>query len=305
MKKIKLILVSLFAVAMTLSCDDDGGDSKINVEQGAVPNIVKSETNEAILNLLEIQEGNSITIGFSIDIFEGKVSSLDIVGIYVKLDGTAEKVILAENVTTFPTSMTLTKEQLMEKYALLNSDADFELGDQLKISADLTLANGTLINLLEDDGSQNYGQDIANSLLFSVTQVYPVACPSDLGGTFNFVTTNVGEPGGGTVAGPLTGTVTFEDEGGGTYAISDASFGGWLGLYGPGSNDKATGVKLVDVCSSISLTGKDQFDEIFTLTNMVANGSELSFHWENDYGEFGDTVLTRTDGTDWPNLVTE
>ena len=28
----------------------------------------------------------------------------------------------------------------------------------------------------------------------------------------------------------------------------------------------------------------------------------MSFHWENDYGEFGDTTLTRTDGTNWPQL---
>ena len=57
MKKIKLILVSLFAVAMTLSCDDDGGDSKINVQEGAIPNIQKVEGSESFINLSELQAG--------------------------------------------------------------------------------------------------------------------------------------------------------------------------------------------------------------------------------------------------------
>ncbi|UQD54913.1 hypothetical protein [Flavobacterium sp. K5-23] len=126
------------------------------------------------------------------------------------------------------------------------------------------------------------------------------ACTSTLGGTYAYSTTKMGEPGGGRVAGPVTGNVTFTATTPGVYAISDASFGGWIGLYGPGNIAK--NVKLTDICNKIAYSGKDQYDEIFTFSNLVVNGTKLSFHWVNDYGEFGDTTLTRTDGKNWPNL---
>jgi len=304
MKNIKLIFASLVAAAMVLSCNDDGGDSVRAVQYGAVPNIKKVAGTEAIINLNEVQQGNDFALSFTVDKGFGDPASMDIVAFYIKTDGTAEKAILAANVTTFPTTINITKATLINAYESLAGDADFELGDQLKISADVTLKDGTVIKLLKDGtGAQNYGQDIANSTVFSVIQVYTVACPSDLGGEYQFTTTNVGEPGGGTVAGPLTGTVTFTDTGGGVYDISDASFGGWLGLYGPSADSMSIGVTLIDICGTLSFGGEDQFKEIFTITEVTVNGSELSFHWENDYGEFGDTVLTRTDGTDWPPLV--
>lgn len=302
MKKIKLIFASLFALVVVLSCNDDGGDSKLNLQTGAVPDIRKVEGSSAIINLQEIQEGNEISISFSTKIAQGNVSSINIIAFYFKGED-FEKVTLAENVTTFPLTITLSKQDLIDKFSLLNADEDFILGDRLRVSADIVLADGTAVKLLNDDGSQNFGPDISNASLYNVSTTYIVSCPSDLGGEFAFTTTNVGEPGGGTVAGPLTGTVTFTDNGGGNYSVSDASFGGWLGLYGPGANDTAQGVALIDICGNLSFDGLDQFDETFFIEDVVVDGSNLSFHWSNDYGEYGDTTLTRTDGTEWPPLV--
>lgn len=31
-------------------------------------------------------------------------------------------------------------------------------------------------------------------------------------------------------------------------------------------------------------------------------GSDLDLSWGNTYGEFGNVVITRTDGSDWPPL---
>jgi len=126
------------------------------------------------------------------------------------------------------------------------------------------------------------------------------SCPSNLAGTYVATNTNMSEPGGGKVAGPITASVKFVEVGVGLYSISDASFGGWTGLYGAGNI--ATGVKLKDICNQISYSGVDQYGEVFTFSNLVVNGSKLSFHWENDYGEYGDTTLSRTDGTSWPDL---
>lgn len=298
MKKIKLIFVSLFAVAMMLSCDDDGGDSKLNLDAGAVPDITKSETNDAILDLLKIQDGEDITIGFSIEMAQGKVSSLDIVSFYMKANGTAEKAVLATNVTTFPTSMTLTKQQLIDKFTILTGDADFELGDQLIVSADLTLENGTVVKLRNDNGSQNYGQDIANSPIYSVTQFYPVACPSDLAGTYSVVSSGESTDSGPSPdINPIANypfTVTLTDAGGGSYAMSDA-YGGlyllWYAMYGiTPDHSKAT---IKDVCGTLSASYTGPFSEAVTLEGTVNDDGTLTIHWENEFGDFGDSVYTK------------
>lgn len=305
MKKIKLIVASLFSLALVLSCNDDGGDSNRNITTGAVPDITKTEGSEAFINLSSLQDGNDVAISLDVAIAQGQseVSSVAIVGFYIKADGTIEKANLASGITSFPTKVTISKDILFNAFTSISTVDDFVIGDQLKVSADITLKNGQVINLLKADGTQNYSPDLSNSSLYTLFQTYLVSCPSDLGGEYAFTTTNVGEPGGGTVAGPLTGTVTFTDTGGGIYDISDASFGGWLGLYGPSDDDTSRGVTLIDICGTLSFGGADQFAEIFTISEVAVTGNELSFHWENDYGEYGDTTLTRTDGTDWPPLV--
>lgn len=188
-------------------------------------------------------------------------------------------------------------------------DHDFEYDHNIVIPAYSTSASGEIKILTddEDEETETFTLRISNAntsnasiasqeLTFSI-----IDCYSDLAGTYSYTTTNIGEPGGGFVAGPVTGTVTFTAAGSGVYNISDASFGGWIGLYGPGN--VATGVQLVDSCDEIAYSGVDQFNEVFTFSNLVINGANMSFHWENDYGEFGDTTLTRTDGTNWPNLT--
>jgi len=35
------------------------------------------------------------------------------------------------------------------------------------------------------------------------------------------------------------------------------------------------------------------------LNKVEPNGADLTIGWSNDYGEAGEVVLTRTDGTDW------
>lgn len=303
MKKIKLLFASLALVAFTLSCDDDGGTSKIDLDNGGVPDInkVENETTENFINLNEIQEGNDITIGVTVGVGQGDVVSIDLTGFYTKAStGETEKNVFETGITTFPSTFTYSKADLLDAFDVLATDADFELGDALTFSATVTLGNGTVLNLINDDGSTNFGADVANSSQFSVVQTYNVSCPSDLGGTYEYITTNIGEPGGFTDAGPFTGTVTFTDTGGGVYDISDASFGGWIGLYGP--DNIAEGVQLKDICNQIAYIGVDQFDEVFTFSNLVVNGNELSFHWENDYGEFGDTTLINPNG-DWPPLT--
>ena len=284
---------------MALSCDDDGGDSKLTLETSAVPDIQKAEGSEAIINLLAIQEGEDISISFTADIGLGTVSSMDVVGYYFAADGTVEKVIIANDVTTFPTTVTLNKQQLIDTFTALNSDADFILGDQLVITADLTLTDGTLVNMLTDEGGRNFGTDIQNSPLFSVTQSYTVSCPSDLGGTYSSVSSGSSTDSGPTPdENPITGytsTVTLTDNGGGSYTISDP-YGGlyllWYDIYGITPDFNVSGT-ISDVCGTISGNFSEPFGGSTTIDGVVNEDGTITYTWVNDFGDTGTTTLTK------------
>jgi hypothetical protein len=219
------------------------------------------------------------------------------------------------NVFTY--KITINKSQPVDIHVSVSQNAgtatdddDFKFDKEVIIPAYSTIGTGTISilndNLQEGDetftlkiGSVNTSNAVLGSSLLNFTIK---DCFSNLAGTFNYSTTNCSAPTGESASGPLTGTVTFAQLSSGLYSISDASFGGWVGLYGA-SGGVATGVKLSDLCGTISFTDKDQYNEVFTMTNLVINGPSLSFHWENDYGEYGDTTLTRTDGTNWPQLT--
>jgi hypothetical protein len=301
MRKIKIIFAINTALLLKTSCENDGGESQIGYSSnGAVPNIQKASGSDSFIDLVSITSGSNINLVFTVDKAIGDINSMDVIGFYIKGDGTVFKATIAEDITTFPTNISINQTNLFSAFSELNTISDFEIGDQLKITAELTLKDGSIQKIINNDGTDNFSSNVATSNLYKVFQTYNVSCPSSLGGTYNYITTNAKAPTGQSAIGPLTGTVTLEDQGGGVYEISDASFGGWIGLYGPGNI--ATGVKLTDVCNKIAYTGVDQYNEVFTFSNLVINGSQMSFHWENDYGEFGDTTLIRPDGSSWPNL---
>lgn len=300
MKKIQHIITIIALLFLLPCCENDGGDSKISTQNGALPNIQKTANTDTFIDILSLQSGGDFNIGFSADLAIGKISSMDIVAFYTKVDGTVLKATIATNIVSLPATFTLNRDDLFDAFSTLNSPNDISTGDKLTISTDITLKDGTVLKILNDDGTNNFSSNIATSNLYKVFQTYNVACASYLAGTYNFSTTNVGEPGGTFISSTLTGTVTLTDKGGGVYDISDASFGGYDALYG---GDIAKGVQLQDVCNKISFQGKDQYGDIYSFTSLVVNGKNLTFHWKNDYGEFGDTTLTRTDNTNWPALT--
>ena len=290
------LAIALIALA---SCENDGGDSVITLDEGGVPNILKVAGSNSYIDLIALENGEETSINFTVDKGQGGIVSMDVV-LFYKSGENVYRTVLESNVTTFPKAYSLTQFDIIEAFPELNAATDFQVGDVLSVSADLTLTNGRKLNILNDDASPNFGQDIANSAIYKVFQAYIVSCPSDLGGTYTYVSTNIGEPGGFVEPGPVTGNVTFTDNGGGVYAISDASFGGFGALYG---DPDASGISLTDICNTISLSGTDVYGETYTFSNISTNGPELSFNWSNTYGEYGSTILTRTDGTDWPPLT--
>lgn len=181
MKKFKLIFAFLAISFAMSSCENDGGDSNLNLDKGAVPDIQKIEASDQSINLLAVTEGTAIDLGFSVGIGVGESSfkSIDVLAFYIRADGTINKFVLDSGVTSLPKEYHLTFADLVNMFPVLNGPDDIELTDQLLISSTITLKNGTVIQLTKDDGSQNYGIDTANSPLFSITQKYIVSCPLD------------------------------------------------------------------------------------------------------------------------------
>lgn len=142
---------------------------------------------------------------------------------------------------------------------------------------------------------------------FSTSNVLraPVSCASLLGGTHNYVSTNLAAANGyDCPAGEVTGTVTFTPIGGGEYRVSDLGFGQYESSCwndGPATSGSAV---IKDVCNNITSGGLDQYGLTYIWVITGVSGPELSISWSNDYGDSGNTVVTRGDGKDWPPLFT-
>lgn len=296
MKKVRLIIASLFLVIFIISCEKDGGDSVIALDNSATPNIQKVDGTDAFIDLVAVSSNTPINVEFTVDIGFGEVASADIVMFYFS-GSNVYKAVYQTNVTTFPTSFSFSQADIFAAFDELNDASDLAVGDALKITAELTLKNGTVVKILNDDGTANYGADIANSPLFSVVQTYNVSCPSDLAGTYNVLTTATStDPGPTASENPIANfpySVTITDNGGGNYTISDA-FGGvyilWYDIYGLDFEVEGT---FDDVCGTISGTFPEPFGTDVNYTGTVNPDGTLSIHWINGYGDEGDSVYTR------------
>lgn len=182
MKNLKIILSSLLLAAFTVSCDTDGGESELDLRVGAIPDITQNAELPAILDLLELQGGEDITFGFTVDIAQGNVTSADVVAIYQKANGDLYgPVTLQSGITQFPTDLTFSTADIVDAFSELTSLDDFELADNLIITTKLYLQDGTEINMWDENG-RLYGSDIHTSSVYNVVATYPVGCP--LNGTF-------------------------------------------------------------------------------------------------------------------------
>ncbi len=296
MKKIKLIFAVLVLIVLIPSCTNDGGDSKIDFGNGGVPNLVKDASTDDFIDFLAVNNGETFNLGLNVSIGQGEISSMDIVAFYRKGNNISSKAILETNITTFPATVNLSKDDIIAAFSELNSASDFVLGDQLTVSAELTLKDGRIIKILNDDGTTNYGQDIANSTIYAVVQNYSVSCASDLGGTYSVVSSGTAteiEPSDTNPTTDYPYTTVITDNGGGSYTMSDA-FGGleifWYSVYG--LTFEVNG-PFNDLCGDLSGSFTGAFGEANELTGTVNPDGTLSIHWENEWGDFGNAVYTK------------
>lgn len=144
-----------------------------------------------------------------------------------------------------------------------------------------------------------------NSYRSSEILKVPFSCSSNLGGTYDYVSTNLKAEFGTPCPEQVTGQVTFEDLGGGKYLCSDLGFGQYGSSCWGDSPATSGDANFIDTCNKISSGGLDQYSLVYIWVITNVDGPNLSISWSNDYGDSGDVVISRPDGTNWPALYTE
>ncbi len=292
MKNLKIVLAFMMLATFIVSCDDDGGTSNVDLQEGGVTNITKNSDFAEIINLNDIRNGDEVQIGFDVDVFYGNVVSADVVGFYRTSTDLFGPVTLVSGITEFPTEVTLDQDDIIAAFAELNSRDDIQLADELILTTRILLADGSEINLVNNDGTRNYGSDIHTSAFFKAQVSYPVSCPSDLGGTYAVVSNGASTEAGIPAAVNLPYTITLTDNGGGSYSISDGVAGVYIFWYSGFGYTFETPGNFTDVCGTINGSWVEGFGCQVDLTGVVNEDGTLSISWENCFGDAVDAVYT-------------
>ncbi len=292
MKNLKIILAFMMLATFIVSCDDDGGTSNIDLQEGGVTNITKNADLDAIINFTDVRNGDEVNIGFTVAVFYGNVVSADVIGFYKAGNDLFGPITLKSGITQFPTEVTLNQDDIISVFAELNSVDDIDLADELIVSTRLQLADGSEINLINNDGTRNYGSDIHTSSFFNAQVSYPVSCPSDLAGVYNVVTNGASTEPGIPEAVDFPYTVTLTDNGGGNYTISDGVAGVYIFWYTGFGYTFETNGSFTDICGDLSGSWVESFGCQIDLTGTVNEDGTLTIRWDNCFGDFGDAVYT-------------
>ena len=179
------------------------------------------------------------------------------------------------------------------------------------------LLGGTLTNLTSKKQSVVYSvtptlSNGCEGLPYTITTAFCNA--SELGGTFNAKMSRDGSFGTGSCTATWEGTVRWEEVSEGVYKIystdngvelEDFSMGAYYACYGANAQNQMPlgDLRYTHQCDKLGISGKSQWGEAYTITELIVAGKDLTISWVNDYGEAGTTVLTRTDGNDWPSSI--
>jgi len=270
MKYLKNILFLALLLGLVYGCETNEDDLIQPFKTGAVlPEI--TEVQSSFFDILDV---NAAYIDFTVNV---DMSMAESVTIEKTFRGTTTEI---GTYNTVPVNINITAEQAVSDIDGMTV-GDLELGDTFLFEVIVTSKSGV----------RSRSNVIVNA---------PVACKSDLGGSFTYstVVTAVGD--GGNLGGcdnPVTGEASFDEDGAGFYRISDATFGQYDCAWG---DTPAVGVTITDVCNTLTLGGSDQYGLIYTFVILNNDGTNLEIEWSNDYGDKGTSVLTRNDGKTWP-----
>ena len=279
----KLLTFSFLAIVLPMlffSCSDDANGDTF-VEENYTPKGTLISTSNLVNGFFDLADADNSFISFDVEA-KGEPTGTAEISISFKDSGE----VPYTSVSSFPSNINVTMNELLSALDL-SADA-IDIGDAVTFSFDAvgsgeTYRSGSPIHI-------------------------PFSCKSSLGGTYDFVSTNLqaaGPAAGDCPTGEVVGKVTFEELGGGEYLVSDLGFGQYESTCwsdGPATSPNA---KISDTCNRIVSGGLDQYGLTYIWVITGVSGADLSISWSNDYGDSGDVVITRPDGTDWTALFTD
>ena len=299
--KFNKILLYISALAYLIGCADEdlkpvltfedsgkGAYIKLMNESDKLVNVFDESTISASsysysVEFVDVDDGDKVT-EYKLDLIYEPVSGNDITVSSFKSWG-PDAFTDSESGLKSLQGITITAPEILS--ALGVSADDLAPGDNFAFKGYITLDDGQVFGF-DNSSSSVRGSAFQAHFDFDI----PAACPSDLSGTFEYTSTD------NWCGGDASGSVDIVDLGGGTYAFSDWSFGGYSGCYG--SSATSTTLNFTDVCTDVSFTGfTDSFGDTWTYVSTI-EGNEWTIQWSNTYGEAGTAVVYYTGGADWP-----
>jgi len=285
MKSVKNKLIILFTAIVLVSCFDEpgtdivwGNDAYLELDRAGQPNPVVNSIFQ------RLNDGTTYTLNVQVNLMGKPRSTATVANFAIDAASTAIPGVHYNQITP-GTSVTIPAGENVANI-------------QFQIIADNIVAGEVwplIINLT--------GGDVPLSNYVKATYRIQVSCPSNLAGTYSYVSTNVLRgTGSGSNAFPacngITGNGTLAAVSNGVYTITDATFGQFACAWGdtpPGGT-----LRFNDLCDNISFSGTDKYGDSYTLTVVSVTASVLTIDWLNTYGDGGRAALTRTDGKTWP-----
>lgn len=263
------------------------------------------EESDKLVNLLSEQQALSSTYTYSVEFVDQqngqRVEEYYVNLVYEPVSGTGQTI---EKYISFAQSdfvdgpnglravldISISGQEIFSALGL--SYADVSPGDNFEFQGFLTFeGDGAVYGAANASAAVN-GSAFAGHFDFTI----PAACPSDLGGTYDYDGSDYwcGNPG-------QSGQVDIIAKGGGVYYFSDWAFGGYGGgCYSSGVANSNT-LTFTEVCTEVSFSGfVDSFNDTWDFTGSSISGNEWTIVWSNTYGESGKGVVKYTGGQDWP-----
>jgi hypothetical protein len=274
MKKIKYITLFLLIGIGFTSCDDFLEEELRDYQEfvgdsyGILP-----ITTDIVNGFYDVFNPTTTSVGFTVNVTESGGAKISSGEILVNFNGESNHV--ATTISSFPFTGTF---PMSEMASLVGVDlGSIDVGDKFTFIYSLTDTNG---NSTVSGGNFQVGVS--------------VGCLSPLTGIAFTYNTDGG-------AGTTSGSGTMTEVGVNEFKVDDFSFGQRLAAFGccPG----ASGVSFFDTCGKLEFNPNNNFDgnSAYTWSSISVTGDQLTIIWSETFTN-GTTVLTRTDGLDWPDL---
>lgn len=279
MKKIfKTSLIFIFTLGILFSCEDakDPWNSPTSKEG---PFIVLDEVVQSIFDISDIANAKYIA---KLSDPAGSVAKYDL---YASLN--MGDTVFVKSLTSFPTTLTVTSVELAT--ALGITIADFAEGDVIDFVAETSDRDGNVYTLDNLDG------DVLNpGMKQGFTYSAYVACPSAIEGMYDGHTDWIDYYGG---ADSYDYEVNLTKAGAVFYNLADLSGGMEPIIW---DNPKVAAV-IMDICGTIILSSAPYgygyyidgpYNTFGSGSNIDPGTGVITIYWENEYAEYGVTVLT-------------